>query len=116
MPITPPSIDSAPVSTMNCSTMCRRVAPSARRMPISRVRSVTLASMMFMMPMPPTSSEMPATTTSMTFHTIICRLAFSRSSHGTTICTSVSPGCPASITRRTRSASGTTSSVLGATT
>ena len=31
------------------------------RMPISRVRSVTLTSMMFMMPMPPTSSEMPAT-------------------------------------------------------
>ena len=32
----------------------------ARRMPISRVRSSTVASMMFMMPMPPTSSEMPA--------------------------------------------------------
>jgi hypothetical protein len=32
-----------------------RVAPRARRMPISRVRSVTVASMMFMMPMPPTS-------------------------------------------------------------
>ena len=29
-------------------------------MPISRVRSRTVASMMFMMPMPPTSSEMPA--------------------------------------------------------
>ncbi len=29
-------------------------------MPISRVRSVTVASMMFMMPMPPTSSEMLA--------------------------------------------------------
>ena len=28
-------------------------------MPISRVRSVTDTSMMFMMPMPPTSSEMP---------------------------------------------------------
>src|ERR1035441_9269258 len=32
----------------------------ARRMPISRVRSRTVASMMFMMPMPPTSREMPA--------------------------------------------------------
>jgi len=31
------------------------------RMPISRVRSVTLTSMMFMMPMPPTSNEIPAT-------------------------------------------------------
>ena len=29
-------------------------------MPISRVRSVTVASMMFMMPMPPTSSEIEA--------------------------------------------------------
>ena len=40
--------------------MSRRLAPSARRMPISRVRSVTVASMMFMIPMPPTTSEMPA--------------------------------------------------------
>ena len=30
------------------------------RMPISRVRSVTDTSMMFMIPMPPTSSETPA--------------------------------------------------------
>ena len=30
----------------------------AMRMPISRVRSVTETSMMFMMPMPPTTSEM----------------------------------------------------------
>ena len=34
-------------------------APMALRMPISRVRSVTDTSMMFMIPMPPTSSEMP---------------------------------------------------------
>ena len=40
--------------------MSRRLAPSARRMPISRVRSVTVASMMFMMPMPPTRSEIEA--------------------------------------------------------
>ena len=32
----------------------------AMRIPISRVRSVTETSMMFMMPMPPTSSEMLA--------------------------------------------------------
>ena len=36
------------------------LAPTAFRMPISRVRSVTETSMMFMMPMPPTTSEMPA--------------------------------------------------------
>ena len=39
----------------------RGVAPSALRSPISRMRSVTETSMMFMTPMPPTSSEMPAT-------------------------------------------------------
>ena len=38
-------------------------APSALRVPISRVRSVTLTSMMFMTPMPPTSSEIAAMTT-----------------------------------------------------
>ena len=36
-------------------------APTAMRMPISRVRSVTLTSMMFMIPMPPTSSDTAAT-------------------------------------------------------
>ena len=40
--------------------MCRGLAPTAMRRPISRVRSVTLTSMMFMMPMPPTSSETAA--------------------------------------------------------
>ncbi len=38
----------------------RPVAPIAIRMPISRVRSVTDTSMMFMMPIPPTISETPA--------------------------------------------------------
>ena len=38
----------------------RARAPTARRMPISRVRSVTDSSMMFMMPMPPTSSDTAA--------------------------------------------------------
>ncbi len=35
-------------------------APTALRKPISRVRSVTDTSMMFITPMPPTSSEIPA--------------------------------------------------------
>ena len=43
--------------------MSRFLAPMARRMPISRVRSITLASMMFMIPMPPTSSEIDAIAT-----------------------------------------------------
>ena len=41
--------------------MWMRRAPIAMRIPISRVRSVTDTSMMFMMPMPPTSSEIDAT-------------------------------------------------------
>ena len=35
-------------------------APTAMRTPISRVRSVTLTSMMFITPMPPTTSEITA--------------------------------------------------------
>ena len=41
--------------------MSPRRAPIALRMPISRVRSVTLTSMMFITPIPPTSSEIAAT-------------------------------------------------------
>ena len=40
--------------------MSRSVAPTAILMPISRVRSVTETSMMFMMPMPPTTSDINA--------------------------------------------------------
>ena len=41
-------------------------APSALRSPISRIRSVTETSMMFITPMPPTSSEMIAMPPSIT--------------------------------------------------
>ena len=40
--------------------MSLRRAPVARRMPISRVLSMTVASTMFMIPIPPTSSEIAA--------------------------------------------------------
>ncbi len=40
--------------------MSRVLAPTARRRPISRVRSVTETSMMFMIPMPPTISDTDA--------------------------------------------------------
>ena len=40
--------------------MSLRRAPTALRTPISRVRSVTDTSMMFITPMPPTISEMHA--------------------------------------------------------
>ena len=59
-PMTPPTTTSVTASNRNCSRTWRPFAPMAMRMPISRVRSVTDTSMMFMMPMPPTSSEMAA--------------------------------------------------------
>ena len=60
--------------------MSRRRAPMALRMPISRVRSVTVTSMMFMIPMPPTTSEMAAMAPSSTSRMpVICPTAESRS-------------------------------------
>ena len=50
-------------STRNWRSTSRRRAPTARRTPISCVRSRMLASMMFMMPMPPTRSEIDAIAT-----------------------------------------------------
>ena len=60
MPIRPPSPDSVRASIRNWARMSRRRAPTALRMPISRVRSRTETSMMFMIPMPPTMSEIEA--------------------------------------------------------
>ena len=51
-------------SIRNCARMSRPRAPTAMRRPISRVRSVTLTSMMFMMPMPPITRLIPATVAS----------------------------------------------------
>jgi len=48
-------------SIRNCRRMSRALAPTAMRNPISRVRSVTETSMMFMIPTPPTTSEIMAT-------------------------------------------------------
>ena len=48
-------------SVRNWPRISLGVAPTDWRSPISRVRSVTLTSMMFMMPIPPTIREMPAT-------------------------------------------------------
>src|SRR6202035_6034484 len=59
-PMVPPAKEIMVASTTNWRTISDRRAPTARRSPISRVRSRMLASMMFMMPMPPTSSEMEA--------------------------------------------------------
>ena len=60
MPMSPPSSDRVRASTRNWARMSRPRAPMALRMPISRVRSRTDTSMMFMIPMPPTTSEIEA--------------------------------------------------------
>ena len=60
MPITPPMLDSVIASTRNCDRISSRRAPTAKRMPISRVLSTTETSMIFMMPIPPTTREMDA--------------------------------------------------------
>ena len=48
-------MDSITASSRNWAMMSPFPAPIALRIPISRVRSVTVTSMMFMTPMPPTS-------------------------------------------------------------
>ena len=61
--MTPPSAQSVTASSVNWTMMFLRVAPSALRTPISRVRSVTLTSMMFITPTPPTIKPTLATPT-----------------------------------------------------
>ena len=73
-PMAPPIRLSVTASMRNCARMSRPRAPTAMRRPISRVRSVTLTSMMFMMPMPPMIRLMPATAAS---SSVITRLASS---------------------------------------
>ena len=65
MPRRPPVTLMSTDSMRNWSEMTGPVAPTAMRRPISLVRSVTLTSMMFMMPIPATSSEKAAATTRM---------------------------------------------------
>ena len=56
MPIIPLIAVNSRPSRKNCIRMLRLVAPSALRRPISRVRSVTVTSMMLMMPTAPRAS------------------------------------------------------------
>ncbi len=58
----------------------RRRAPIALRIPISRVRSVTVTSMMFMIPIPPTTREMPAIAPSTRVSAVAIELAWVRMS------------------------------------
>ncbi len=56
----PPIAEMVNVSEMNWRRISFCVAPTARRSPISLVRSSTVASMIFIIPMPPTNKEIPA--------------------------------------------------------
>ena len=62
MPIIPPIIQITIDYTIKCVLMELLVAPRAFLVPISRVRSVMDTSIIFMTPIPPTRSEIPAIT------------------------------------------------------
>ena len=80
--------------------MSRSVAPTAILMPISRVRSVTETSMMFMMPMPPTTSDIKAIEpSSIDIIVVVLRRA---SSICETLRTAKSSGSPGIILWRSR--------------
>ena len=78
MPISPPMPVSVHASMRNCNRMSRRVAPSALRKPISRVRLVTDTIMMAMTPMPPTSKATPESTIITRKKTLVMPLKVSR--------------------------------------
>ena len=59
-PKSPPVTDIRIDSMRNCTLITKPVAPTAIRSPISYVRSVTLTSMMFMIPIPAMRREKPA--------------------------------------------------------
>ncbi len=73
-PAIPPNSDTSTASTRNWIRMSLRRAPTALRIPISRVRSVTDTSMMFITPIPPTSSEIAATSPSSVVNTPLVEL------------------------------------------
>ena len=72
----------------------RGVAPSALRSPISRTRSVTETSMMFMTPMPPTSNEIAAIPPSRTVRMWSVLVAVSTSDCWLLMVKSASPRSP----------------------
>ena len=61
-PISPPIIDNKKDSIKNWMRISDAFAPIAIRIPISFVRSVTDTSIMFIIPIPPTSSDTDALT------------------------------------------------------
>src|SRR5579859_2385865 len=83
IPSIPPTKEISTASTRNWRTTSLRRAPIARRTPISLVRSRMFASMMFMIPMPPTSSEMEAIATITRLNTRCVRFCSASNSAGT---------------------------------
>ena len=88
--------------------MSRRRAPTAILRPISRVRSVTETSMMFMMPMPPTTSEIAAVAASS--QVSVCCAAVRACTISATFRTRKSSCSPGLMRRRWRSRSTMSSS------
>ena len=77
-PSRPPASPSTDASTRNCRRIEPGRAPSALRRPISPIRSVTDTSMMFITPIPPTSSEMmamPASISAIVVSTLLAALS-----------------------------------------
>ncbi len=60
IPRIPPRELTIPASNTNCRIISFRLAPSAFRIPISFVRSVTETSIIFIIPIPATSNEILA--------------------------------------------------------
>jgi hypothetical protein len=56
-PSNPPKRDKSTLSVKNCFSISDWVAPTARLIPTSFVRSVTVAYMIFIMPIPPTTRD-----------------------------------------------------------
>jgi len=68
-PKRPPTNDNIVASIKNWDKITPFGAPIALRIPISRVRSITVTNMMLVIPIPPTSNEIPATVPSSTVNT-----------------------------------------------
>ena len=73
-PNKPPAILIAIASIRNCSKISIPLAPTDILNPISLVRSVTDTSMIFIIPMPPITSDMPAMTASKTVNNWLVEL------------------------------------------
>src|SRR5207247_2317620 len=100
MPMSPPATLNATASSTNCDRTSRRRAPTARRIPISLVRSAIDSSMTFMMPMPPTRSDTAAMAASSSAIVLVARSSVRPS------CSSVTFSNPATLPPTARAPSG----------